>query len=84
MRALPRKDERGVRFVHPDSWHITLRFLGDTDPDLVEAALDAYATDFQPISDMRASAGYRMLVAQNLLRRFFMETTAGLAGGKAA
>ena len=50
----------------------------------VEAALDAYATDFQPISDMRASAGYRMLVAQNLLRRFFMETTAGLAGGKAA
>ena len=50
----------------------------------VEAALDAYATDFQPISDMRASAGYRMLVAQNLLRRFFMETTAGQAGGKAA
>ena len=46
LRALPRKDERGVRFVHPDSWHITLRFLGDTDPDLVEAALDA--ATFQP------------------------------------
>lgn len=40
LRALPRKDERGVRFVHPDSWHITLRFLGDADPDQAEAALD--------------------------------------------
>ena len=37
LRALPRKDERGVRFVHPDSWHITLRFLGDADPDQAEA-----------------------------------------------
>ena len=50
----------------------------------VEEALDAYASDFQPISDMRASADYRMLVARNLLKRFFMETTSGLAGGKAA
>ena len=47
-------------------------------------ALDAYASDFQPITDMRASADYRMLVARNLLKRFFMETTSGLAGGKAA
>lgn len=41
LRALPRKDERGVRFVHPDSWHVTLRFLGEADPDRVEGALDA-------------------------------------------
>jgi xanthine dehydrogenase small subunit len=43
--------------------------------ETVEAALPAFETDFQPISDMRASADYRMLVAKNLLRRFFLETT---------
>jgi xanthine dehydrogenase small subunit len=41
----------------------------------IEAAIPAFATDFQPISDMRASAEYRLLVAQNLLRRFHLETT---------
>ncbi len=41
----------------------------------VEAALPAFAVDFQPISDMRASAEYRLLAAQNLLRRFLLETT---------
>ncbi len=30
--------------------------------------------DYQPLTDMRASAEYRLLVAQNLLRRFFLET----------
>lgn len=40
LRALPRKDQRGVRFVDPERWHVTLRFLGDADPDEVAAALD--------------------------------------------
>jgi len=40
----------------------------------VEAALEAYGLDYQPLSDMRASAGYRLLVAKNLLRRFYAET----------
>ena len=43
--------------------------------DTVEEALPAYETDFQPISDMRASAEYRMLAAKNLLKRFYLETT---------
>jgi xanthine dehydrogenase small subunit len=38
---------------------------------VVEAAAEAMAGDFTPMSDMRASAGYRMLVAQNLMRRYF-------------
>jgi xanthine dehydrogenase small subunit len=43
--------------------------------ETVEAALPAFAEDFQPLTDMRASAAYRLLAAQNLLRRFFLETT---------
>jgi xanthine dehydrogenase small subunit len=43
--------------------------------ETIEAALPAFAIDFQPISDMRASAEYRLVSAQNLLRRFFFETT---------
>ena len=31
--------------------------------------------DYQPLTDMRASAEYRLLAAQNLLRRFHLETT---------
>ncbi len=40
----------------------------------VRAAQAALAQDFQPLSDMRASAAYRMQVAQNLLQRFWLET----------
>ncbi|WP_146300056.1 xanthine dehydrogenase small subunit [Nitratireductor mangrovi] len=43
--------------------------------ETVEAAIAAYKRDFSPISDMRASADYRMLAAQNLLRRFLIETS---------
>jgi xanthine dehydrogenase small subunit len=38
------------------------------------AAQAALEKDFKPLSDMRASAGYRLQVAQNLLRRFWLET----------
>jgi xanthine dehydrogenase small subunit len=40
----------------------------------IDAAKAALAQDFTPLSDMRASAGYRMQVAQNLLQRFWLET----------
>lgn len=43
--------------------------------ETVEAALLVFAEDYQPISDMRASAEYRLLTAQNLLKRFFLETS---------
>lgn len=43
--------------------------------DTIDAAVSAFAEDYQPISDMRASADYRLLTAQNLLKRFFLETT---------
>jgi len=34
----------------------------------------ALANDFEPLTDMRASAGYRQQVARNLLQRFWLET----------
>ena len=40
----------------------------------VRQAMAALESDFEPISDMRASAAYRKLVAQNLLWRFYLET----------
>jgi xanthine dehydrogenase small subunit len=42
----------------------------------LQAAQAALAADFKPLTDMRASSGYRMQVAQNLLRRFWLETRA--------
>ena len=52
----------------------------------VAAAQAALARDFEPITDLRASSGYRMQVAGNLLLRFFLEThpSAPLAAGAAS
>jgi xanthine dehydrogenase small subunit len=45
----------------------------------VMAAAAALRAEFQPISDMRASAGYRQTVLGNLLRRYWLESQ-GLQG----
>ena len=39
----------------------------------VERACQALAEDFSPLSDFRASREYRLLTAQNLLRKYFIE-----------
>jgi xanthine dehydrogenase small subunit len=41
----------------------------------VERACSALTEDFTPITDVRASANYRLLAAQNLLRRFYLENS---------
>jgi xanthine dehydrogenase small subunit len=46
------------------------RAFGDA---AIERAAAVLAEDFAPISDMRASASYRLKAAQNLLRRFHLE-----------
>ncbi|WP_299419328.1 xanthine dehydrogenase small subunit [uncultured Shimia sp.] len=43
------------------------------------AAAGKLLEDFQPLTDMRASADYRMKVAQNLFRRFWHETNGDTA-----
>ena len=47
--------------------------------DTLEQAKKAILKDYQPLDDVRASREYRLLMAQNLLQRLFidlgMETT---------
>ncbi|MCF4164056.1 xanthine dehydrogenase small subunit [Zavarzinia compransoris] len=40
-----------------------------------ETAMRALAIDFKPLTDMRASAAYRLKAAQNMLMRVFIEVT---------
>ncbi len=71
MAATPKRGTRaeamlqGVSLDDPPSW---------------DRAISALAEDFQPISDMRASADYRMNVAQGLLGKALIEI-AGADGG---
>lgn len=45
MTALHRKDQRGVRFVSPANWHITLRFFGEAHPaEVIDALNGLHAT----------------------------------------
>ncbi len=44
------------------------------DEHTLQTAVAALPQDFQPLSDLRASAAYRLQVAGNLLRRFWLET----------
>lgn len=66
----------GMAAIPKRALHAEAALLGRAwDEAGVQAAMAALARDFTPITDMRASAGYRLKVAQNLLRRFHLETS---------
>ena len=44
--------------------------------DTVQAAMRALGDDYAPLTDMRASSGYRLDVAKNTLYRYWLETRA--------
>jgi xanthine dehydrogenase small subunit len=58
------------RAAHAEAAVLGQRWSQDT----VNAAMQALADDFTPLTDMRAGAAYRMQVARNLLQRFWLET----------
>ena len=61
--------------------HTELALTGKPwDAAAVASARVALEEDFKPISDMRASATYRRVVAGNLLTRYFLETTVPASG----
>lgn len=48
--------------------------------DNIQRAMLALEQDFEPISDMRASSRYRMQVAKNLLKRYWLDYSGPQAG----
>jgi xanthine dehydrogenase small subunit len=66
MAAVPKRAELCEQALVGREWNI----------DNVTRAMSALDEDFSPLSDMRASAHYRRAVARNLLKRFYLETTA--------
>jgi 2'-5' RNA ligase len=64
LTALHRKDQRGVRFVVPESWHITLRFLGEVRPDDVRAALEGWS---MPAATVRLGPAVDVLAERALV-----------------
>ncbi|MHA1567306.1 MAG: FAD binding domain-containing protein, partial [Alphaproteobacteria bacterium] len=65
VAATPKRAEHAERALAGQPWS----------EDSLAAAIQALDQDFQPITDMRASAHYRRRIAGNLLRKFFIETT---------
>ncbi len=64
MAAVVKRAAAAERAVIGQSWNEAT----------VERAAAALAQDFKPLTDLRASAPYRLTVAGNLLRRFWLET----------
>ena len=63
MAAVPARARHAEAVLVGQPWNSTT----------VESAVAALAQDFTPITDMRASAEYRLRAAGNFLRRFFLE-----------
>jgi xanthine dehydrogenase small subunit len=64
MAATPRRATHAEAALRSQRWNEVA----------LQAAAHALETDYTPLTDMRASAAYRMKIAQNLLRRFWLET----------
>jgi xanthine dehydrogenase small subunit len=64
MAATPRRAARTEAALLGRSW----------DEATVRAAMRVLAEDYQPLTDMRATASYRLRGAANLLYRFWLET----------
>ncbi len=68
MAAIPKRAEQTEQFL------LGKPFNAET----MRAAKDVLAAEFTPLTDVRASAGYRTQVAGNLLERYFLEQTQGV------
>lgn len=67
MAATPKRASITEQYLHGKTWN----------EETAKAAMSLLAQDYAPLKDMRASAEYRSLTAQNLLYRFYVETTTG-------
>ena len=66
----------GVAAIPKRATNCEQALLGKTwNETSVRAAMASLERDFQPITDMRASSGYRRTIARNLLYKFYLETS---------
>ncbi len=70
MAAIPRRSKQAEQVMLGKPWN----------EQTLALACQAIADDFTPLSDLRASSAYRIRVAQNLLRRFYLQTTVEMQG----
>ena len=61
MAGIPKRAEAVEASLIGNAWAI----------ETIEAVLPLFSEDFSPLSDMRASADYRLKAAQNMLLRYF-------------
>jgi 2'-5' RNA ligase len=68
VRSLPRKGQDGARFLRPETWHVTLRFVGEADPGAVADAIDA-AVAVRPLpgADLRFGPAVDLLGERQLV-----------------
>jgi xanthine dehydrogenase small subunit len=64
MAATPIRARQTEQFLLGKKW----------DDNTLTVAVSSLREEFQPLSDMRASADYRRTAAANLLRRFYLHT----------
>ena len=64
----------GMAGIPKRASHVEAALIGQPwTESTIDAAIPRFAEDFTPLSDMRASAEYRLATAQNMLRRYFLE-----------
>jgi xanthine dehydrogenase small subunit len=66
MAATPKRAETVENALIGKAWSL----------ETVDQATLAFAQDYQPLTDWRATSDYRLKTAENLLTRFFLEQTA--------
>ncbi len=64
MAGIPKRASNVEQALMDESWSL----------QTINKVMPLFEADFQPITDCRASAEYRILAARNLLKRFFLET----------
>jgi xanthine dehydrogenase small subunit len=64
----------GMSGIPKRAAHVEAALVGQPwTEDSVRAAAGAWADDFTPLTDMRASSGYRLAAARNMLMRYLIE-----------
>lgn len=76
MAAIPKRASVTEQFLTNTNWYMA----GAVDEAILAQACDLLCSEFSPLSDVRASAAYRMAMACNLLKKACYEFAAEASG----